>query len=172
MNRPVIMLALLALVPCTAHGQYAAFVPGTRVQITRGQASRPIIGTVIAQRGDSLILRNDRAGERVSVALSSIGQLQIGHKGQNGYLVLAKAGAGLLVGAAAGAVAGPLFTGACLSSNKDPEHLAGCSAALMEGEGSGHAAVLGGLGGALIGAVAGLVTGAERWEAVDITPRS
>lgn len=161
-------LALLATPLGALSAQQIDFRTGTHVRVLSGSEHVPLVGKIIAHRADSLIVR-DREGKTVSLALGSISQLQVGHRVQNGLATLAKSGAGLLIGAAAGALVGPLVTsGACRSSNKDLENVAGCGVALFDGKTRGRAALVGGLGGAFIGAVAGVVTGSERWEGVEI----
>jgi len=141
---------------------------GTHVRVLSGSERTPLVGKVIAQRADSLVVR-DLEGRKVSLALSSISQLQVGHRVQNGFATLAKSGGGFLFGAVAGALVSPLVTsGSCWSMNKDPQHLTSCGIALMEGKNRVRGALVGGLGGAVIGLVAGLVTGSQRWEDVEI----
>lgn len=164
MVRLISLLALLALPLCAAHGQQAPLGRGTHVRVLSGQISRPIVGKVLDYRRDSLFLRTE--GDRsVAVSVGSIRQLEVGRKRQSALVLFAKSGGGLLFGAVAGALVAPLVTSSsCLSWKKDVESLAGCGGAILDGDTRAEGAVVGGLGGAVIGLAAGLIVGVNRWE--------
>jgi|GEM_PF-2835894 len=129
---------------------------GTRVRVTSsapGFFGPPMVGNVLAQRGDSLSLRSERTQDSITLPLASISQLEVsaGLHSQIGKGM----GLGFLSGALIGAVTGAVQQAA--NASKTPFN-AGEAAALV--------GLAGGFLGIAVGGAIGLMWQTEDWERV------
>ena len=150
------LFALLAVAPLSiVTAQETPLVkPGDRVRVTApDQALSKYTGTLAGVYGDTLRL------DTLHVPLQSVTRLDV-HRGQK-----SKAGTGALIGAGVGAAAGVITAlVVCAEDNRDCENAgSGLTAA---------AALVLGVGGALLGAGLGAVVGSnvkvDRWEEIPL----
>ena len=141
-------------------------VPGARARLIVSDYGEDLqTGTVTAVRGDSLVFRRDKAGDSLTVGFVHVGRLDVS-RGRHAR-PLSGLGLGFLAGAAAGAVAGAgaYHRQPCTGTND----VFGCGVGdLGVGGTAAGGAVLGGLGGALVGLIAGSVIHTERWRTVSL----
>ena len=156
-----------------AAAQVPAALPiadGTRARVTApalGPTRRVV--TVLAQRGDTLVLRAEGARDSLLLPAAGVTRLEVSHgrktRVQRGLVV------GLLGGAAVGA--------ALAYAAYDPDPCAGsesfaCVAVFSgtsRGQDAGLGAALGAVAGAAAGSVVGLLWRTERWQRVPLPPR-
>jgi hypothetical protein len=165
MRSDAAILALAMLFPALAHAQAPAVQQGARVRVTApGGSLDKHVATVMEVRGDSIVF--GVAGSSQTVGLADVTALDIstGKRTQ----VLRDAGVGLGAGVIVGAVAGALTFEECV-----PDTLLGC---LMAPESRADAAAMGalvlGVAGLVTGAVVGIFDRADRWESVDLPVRA
>jgi hypothetical protein len=169
MVRFIGLLALVAFPLRAVSAQQANLPAGTRVRLSH-TPGKALTGTVVGQRADTLVLKADRDGENVLVPLNTIERLQVGQRVHSRRSALGGSTAGLLLGATGGLLVGPLVTSrGCRSPEKTPTNLANCAIAMMDGDVRLKATVVGGIGGALVGAIVGMLSTVDRWE--DATPQ-
>jgi hypothetical protein len=125
---------------------------GTRVRVSSsapGFFGPPMVGNVLAQRGDSLSLRPERTQDSITLPLASISQLEVsaGRHSQIGKGM----GLGFLSGALIGAVTG------AASASKSP---------FSAGEAAAIVGLTGGFLGISVGGAIGAMWRTEDWERV------
>ena len=168
MSRLIAGLLVLALArPATLVGQAApaagTLTPGARVRISN-TGSDPRVATVVAHRGDTLLVQWPEFTSAVAVPLAGISRLEVS-TGRH-RRVLKK----MFVGTAAGGVTGALLGAASYEPCESTEFM-GC---FLEPKNRMESAAWGGgVGGALglvIGSLAGLVRH-EGWKRVSLDER-
>jgi hypothetical protein len=163
----VTVAALVLTAPGCLRAQLA---PGAHVRIAPMSPSRPRVeGTLVTSSRDSLILAMDPAPDTVAVPVGPTDRVEIRVARSRPALVLEGAGAGLLVGAAGGALVGPVFTSACVSATTDISAEGPCTTHLVFDTRARVRGAIGfGLGGAVLGAVIGGIAGRARWRRVSV----
>ena len=168
MSRLIAGLLVLALAhPATLLSQAAptaaTLAPGARVRITTAGSERQI-GTVVAQRGDTLLVKWPEVANAVAVPLAGISRLDVS-TGRHRRVVK-----GLVLGTAVGGATGALI-GAASYEPCDTTEFMGCFLAPKSRMES--AAVVGAAGGVLglvVGSLVGLARH-ERWQPVSLGER-
>ncbi len=146
-----------------ASGALASFVvPGSRVRVSAADHVYPFTGRVTAVRGDTLEFLPDGDGAAIALPLSAMTGLDRS-LGRRSHL-LAGAGIGIASGAVLGGLVGSIAYQPCTETG----FLACMFRPTSRSEAAGLGAVLGGLGGAAVGALIGAGTSAERWQAVPL----
>ena len=143
---------------------------GTRARVTApalGPSRR--VATVIAQRGDTLVLRSEGALNSVAVPLAGVTGLEVS-RGRH-----TRVRRGLAVGLVTGAVVGAVASYAAYKPDTCGETELGCFLSPLPEFSRSDETVLGAIGGGLLGAAVGSVVGlawrTERWERVSLPPR-
>jgi hypothetical protein len=127
---------------------------GTRVRVSSsapGFFGPPMVGNVLAQRGDSLSLRPERTQDSITLPLASISQLEV-RAGRHSQI-----GKGMGLGFLSGALIGAVY-GAAVASNSHSPFGAGEAAALV--------GLTGGFLGISVGGAIGAMWRTENWERV------
>jgi hypothetical protein len=137
---------------------------GSRVRFSTandGDASR--VAIVSAVRGDSLVLLRDGSAESITVPFDQMTQLDVSSGRRD------RMGAGLGVGLVAGAAIGGLLGAATYQkpSCNSGDFFCGLGDVGAGGSAAGGA-ILGGVGGALVGLLIGSIVHTERWDAVPL----
>ena len=169
MHRATLLIAVLVLTPLsTVTAQDATAAPGTRIRASAQGLAAPLVGTVVALHADTLLFAPQSGREPIAVPLESIQRLEVSRSRSSvGPAILKYAGIGLFLGAATGALAGPLvMSSGCTALKKDVGNQSKCLADLVDGETRLKAALLFGLAGTAVGALVGAIVGRERWERV------
>jgi len=165
---PFLVLLIIAAPTVPLLAQEPTVRSGERVRVElRLQSERPLVGTVKNMDHHALLLRIDESD--VTVNMDSVVRLDVSHgKGNRTANILKNGAAGLLVGAAGGALIGPLlWSKDCYSSTLNPQNFGGCFQSLADGHARLEAATYFGIAGALIGGFFGAVLGTdERWDEV------
>jgi len=156
-----------ALDPAAAQAPAALpIAAGTRARVTApalGPSRR--VATVIAQRGDTLVLRSEGALNSVAVPLAGVTGLEVS-RGRH-----TRVRRGLVVGLLGGALVGAVSAFAAYESDPCAQgQFFGCFD-MGRGEQMGLGAVAGGVLGAAVGSVVGLAWRTVRWERVSLPPR-
>ena len=170
MRRATLLIAVLVLTPLTTvTAQEAAAAPGTRIRVSaQGLAAPRLVGTVVALHADTLLFAPQSGRGLIAVPRESIERLEVSRSRSSvGPAILKYAGIGLFMGAATGALAGPLvMSSGCTALKKDVGNQSKCLADLVDGETRLKAALLFGIAGTAVGALVGAIVGRERWERV------
>ena len=153
-----IAVAVLLAGPTTLRAQLSLPVVGTRLRVTMvGQPDAPLIGTAIGAHDGILYLNrrshSDGLPDTVAIQQSLIQRVEISN-GSRGHLLV-----GMLVGGAAGA-------GLLAAASSGSDHSGGFGgSANWAPEG----AIVGGVGGILIGGIVGELIRTERWKSITPT---
>jgi len=168
MSRITLVLSLLVLgLSGQVRGQEPTLMSGAHVRIvTTNPQSAPLVGTIVAWLPDRLLLTRGEAEDSiVAVSRVSVDHIDISVRRFSPATVLTYAGLGLLVGAAGGALAGPVvMSSACLAWRKDIANQGSCVGDLVDSGKRIEAALLFGGIGTAVGIVAGAIVGRERWQ--------
>jgi hypothetical protein len=165
MSRLIAGLLVLAIAhPATLLSQAAptaaTLAPGARVRITTAGSERQI-GTVVAQRGDTLLVKWPEVANAVAVPLAGISRLDVS-TGRHRRVVK-----GLVLGTAVGSVTGALIGAA----SYEPCEATEAFDCFLEPENRAQSAVVSGVVGGALGLVVGSLVGLarhERWKPVSL----
>jgi len=165
MSRLIAALLLLVLArPDALTGQAAApaasLRPGARVRIAR-IAVKPLVATVVARIGDTLVVRAPGLAKPLALPLAEISRLDVS-TGRHRNL-----GKGMLVGIVAGGAVGAGLGAVTYQPCTSTEFL-GCLGAPSD---RGESVTIGGILGGALGLVAGSLIGAARrdtWKRVPL----
>lgn len=125
-------------------------------------------GRLLQWATDTIRISADRDGRTVAIPRRSVLEVQLGRTVRGGRAVARMAAAGLFVGGVGGALVGPLVMRNSCQFEYDMGNMLDCGIALLDGDQRRDAAVVGALGGAAIGALAGTLSRSERWETVPL----
>jgi hypothetical protein len=163
----ILMLSILALVPCIGRAQDArpAIVTGDRVRISApALGDGPRVARVVTWSPDTLVVRPEGARDfTVTVPLAEVTRIEVpgGHRPRKARFALIGAAGGGVVGAVAGAAS---YSDPCV---EEPAICAGFFYDTRQGD-----VVAGALGGVLLGAIGGAVLGQlwqrETWTALPL----
>jgi hypothetical protein len=170
MRRTALILATLTAEAGRLPGQQLPVTPGdhVRIEAKRSSARGALEGTILAVHGGSLVLALSNVADTAIVAFATIEQLAVRRTSPIAHAVLRNAALGLVVGAATGAVAGPvLLSRSCLTWKRDLANQANCAEDLLDNGNRARAAVIFGSAGVGLGALVGILTGRERWQELD-----
>lgn len=150
----VLLLCLVSCVAPASAGAQSLPTPPARLRMATAELGRsPAIGTLLAVRGDTMIVRLEDSSDTTALALSNLTRLELS-AGRRRPIVRGM-GIGLLAGAAIGAIAGA-------SSGDDRSGFLAFSA---EEKAAIGAVFFGGVG-AVTGGIIGATRTIERWERV------
>jgi hypothetical protein len=159
----VLALAYPATLVAQAAPTAATLAPGARVRVTTSGSGRQI-GTVVAHRGDTLLVRWPEFANAVAVPLDGVSRLEVS-TGRHRRVVK-----GLMLGTAIGGVTGVLI-GAASYEPCDSTEFMGCFLGpTSRGESAAVVGVAGGVLGLVVGSLAGLARH-ERWKPVSLGER-
>ena|SRR5579862_6613247 len=152
-----IAIAILVAGPTTLRAQMSRSEVGNRLRITLvSQPDAPLVGIALGSRDGTLYLRrpshSDGSSDTIAIQQSQIQRLEVSH-GTHGHFLV-----GMLVGGAAGA-----GLGAAAASGTHSGFYGG------SGDWTPVGAVVGGIGGLLIGGVVGELVRTERWTTISPT---
>lgn len=151
-----LMLCMMSCMASAASDAQSLPTPPARLRMVTPELTRtPAIGTLLAMRGDTMLVRVEDSADTTAVALSNLTTLEVSAGRRRP--VAKGMGIGLLVGGAIGAFAGA-------ASGSDREGFISLSA---EEKAAVGAAVFGGVG-ALAGGMIGATRRVERWERVSL----
>jgi hypothetical protein len=149
-----IAIAIVFATPTTLRAQMSYALVGSRVRVTVvGQPDAPLVGTAIGSSEGTLYMRRSGSSDTISIQQSRIQRVEISNGSRGHFLV------GMLVGGAAGA-------GLLAAASSGSDHSGGFGgSANWAPEG----AIVGGVGGFLIGGVVGELIRTERWKSITPT---
>ena len=164
MHGALLVLSLLAAT-ADAPAESAGNVPaGTRVRV---QASRKLIGLVVASDPEHLRILVDQDHTVVDVPVADIRSLHLSQgRRSHGDSALRRAGWGLLIGVASGAALG-LAMGNDQCTPRPDYYGFDCLLTFSAGDKAVGLGVLGGALGATLGAISGVAQPGEKWERVN-----
>ena len=167
--RRIIIMALWLTLGSEAMAQETAGI-GDRVRVTLRNGTKPAIGTITLQTAEGLVLESQGTRDSVVLPLRAVERIDLSRGRHSTWSQMLKYGAlGGAVGALSGALAGPfVMNSECLTLRKTSASLGTCALALFDGDQRAKAALIGGIGGAIIGTVVALVVKTERWEEIDL----
>jgi hypothetical protein len=143
---PIVVIVLLAA-PATLRAQMSNSAVESRLRVTMvGQPDAPLIGTAVQSSDSTLYLRRSGSSDTIAIQRSRIQRVEIS-SGSRGHLLV-----GMLVGGAAGA-----------ASLAAADRCTNCFGGQQE------AAIVGGVGGLLIGGIVGELIRTERWKSITPT---
>ena len=155
------LLAVLAVAPfssATTQQQPPPVKPGDRVRIgvCTPVCGTRVTGSVLELRSDALLVKSERSGDTLQVALASLGMVEVS-RGQK-----SRVGKGALIGVLVGVGLGA-GVGFAVGKGLEDDNVCDCHPAGMAVGGLGVGAL-----GALIGAGVGAATKSDRWEEVPL----
>ena len=169
MRPATILVAILAFVPLASATAQVRVRPGARVRVTghfcqlfysncvRGSPQQ-YVGTFVTWEADTLVTESN--GEILTLPIDWVTKLEVS-QGQQSYTVEG-AIIGLLVGGVAGAFTGYVTYEECVGRGFS------CLGAFGLGFNVGVGAVIGGLGGLVLGAITGASSKTDRWQEVPL----
>ncbi len=172
MRRTELLLALCALGPFQSVAGRQIAVAGDRVRVSTRDAAFPIVGTVVSMASGRLVLAPEDGGASVTLPFGSVRQVDVSRGRSPSWGTTLRYGAlGALLGAATGALSGPLVMSSdCRMVTGAEDNLGSCLLNLASGEDRARAAIMFGAVGFGIGAVIGTLIGSERWDEIPVGP--
>lgn len=169
MNAPrtASLVAALAVTTwsCAGHVADTSIAPGDRVRVTAPSMDlEKGVGTVAALETDTLVVNTGERADALEVPLADVTKLEVhrGQKSRTGRGALIGAGVGALAGVATVAIACASTTGGCdFSESGGSDELSDLAVATA-------LVLMGTVVGAGVGAIIGLATRVDRWQAVPL----
>ena len=167
--RRIIIMALWLTLGSEAIAQETTEI-GDRVRVTFRNGTKSVTGTITLQTAEGLVLETQGTQDSVVLPLHTVKRIHLSRGHHPTWSQMLKYGAiGGAVGALSGALVGPLVMNSeCLTLRITLDNMGTCVYSWFDGDQRAKAAVVGGIGGAIIGAVVALVVKSERWEELDL----